>query len=630
MPVTIQKFFSMLLVTLMIALSARFGFGNRAALNTVGENIAEGILSGTLSPFSGPDIYDPDAILSLIAEDADGNCYFTDIDYTDQERSSWPAARHLTRTERLAVLCRKETDAARRETYKDLILRLLDHWIAKDYRNPNWWHNKLSNPNILGEIGLLMKQDLGAERLRSLAVLTGRGCYSVDPTLRAYTGANAIDLAMSSIKFAVLTGYAPALRTALGVVENALGYSLSEGIKKDGTFFQHGNRLYMGGYGIVFIRGMVTVIKMITGTDYMFSADKLTPLSRFILTGLQTMSFGNTLDPTVLGRSVSRMGAQPLTGIVSDLRFLAGTEGMPGREELLAYADSIANNTKRDFGLHYFEDAKFLVLNTGDFYFSFRGGDNLLYYAEITNNENVLCYNSTFPGVTTIMRTGNEYTNIAPVYDYSLVPGTTAVPETDEEIAAHDDATYRLLPGVYGGKEADGAAAVFAKTEHEGISMAVSCFAAENAVILLGAGMKNSAGKPMRTALDQCRYTGAFERDGNTVIHNGIRYELLEGGALSAGSEHRTGSWRRNNLTLADVPAEGEIFSVYAENTGSYAYTVMPETANAHFEVIVNTPAVQAVKLPDGRIAASFFGPGSFSYNGKTYRSAVAAARIFD
>ena len=627
---TIRKFFSMLLVTLTIALSSFLGTGSKDAVRAIGDNLTEGLLNGSIAPFSGSDIADPAAIAALTAEDADGNLYFTDIDYANQDRAVWPAAKHLTRTGRLALLFRRETDPAVKETYKDLVLRLLAHWAAHDYQNPNWWHNKLSNPNILGEIGVLMKQELDRKQLRALAALVGRGCYSVDPTLRAYTGANAVDIAMSSIKYGVLTGYAPAVRTALRVVSNALGYSLSEGIKKDGTFFQHGNRLYMGGYGVVFIKGMAKLVSMVAGTDFMFSGSELEPFSAFIRKGLRAMSFGSTLDPTVMGRSVSRVNAQPLAGLVPDLLLLAEVEGMPGREELRAYAASIVNDTKLNLGLNWFDDAKFLVIQNEDFYFSFRGGDNLMYYAEITNDENVLCYNSTFPGATTIMRTGNEYRNISPLYDYAFVPGATAVRETDEQLAAHEDATYRRLPGTYGSKVSNGAAVVFAKTKHEEISMTVSCFATDNAAVLLGAGLQHDGGKQMFTTLDQSFCTGSFEQNGNTVIHNGIRYELLEGGTLIAESERRTGSWRRNNLTLADVTAEGEIFTVYTENTGSYAYSVMAEHTDARFEVLVNTPSVQAVRLPDGRVAAAFISAGSFRSGGKTYRGVIGTAKIFD
>ena len=626
---SIQKTISMILVTLMITFSANFGAGQSASLNTVAENLTDGLLSGSMTPFAASDLADADAILSRTAEDADGGLFFTDIDYGNQDRAVWPAANHLKRTERLAILFRLETEPDIKAAYKDAVIMLLNHWINKDYHNPNWWHNKLSNPNILGEIGILMKSELNADQLRSLAALAGRGCYAVDPTLYVYTGANAIDIAMSSIKFGVLIGNTPAVRSALRVVSRSLDYSALEGIKNDGTFFQHGLRLYMGGYGIDFIKGMAKILGMISGTQYMFTQSRLEPFSAFLLKGLRTMSFGSTLDPTVMGRSVSRVNAQPLSGLVPDLVLLAGTDGMPHRDEIMTYAVSIAENNKQNYGLHYFENGKFLVVNNEDFYFSFRGGDNLMFYSEITNDENILSYNSSFPGVTTIMHTGNEYTNISPIYDYSMIPGTTAVRETDEALTAHKDPTYRLLPGIYAAKAADGAAVVSAKTRHEGISMTVSCFATDDAAFLLGAGMTSSAGRQMFTTLDQSYYTGSFDQDGNTVIHNGIKYELLDGGTLIAEAEHRAGSWRRNNLTLPDAAAEGDIFSVYVENDGAYAYSVMSENTDAQFEVIVNTPSVQAVRLPDGKIAAAFFSAGSFSYNGRTYKGSAGSAEIF-
>ena len=134
----------------------------------------------------------------------------------------------------------------------------------------------------------------------------------------------------------------------------------------------------------------------------------------------------------------------------------------------------------------------------------------------------------------------------------------------------------------------------------------------------------------MFTTLDQSYFTGSFARNENTVVHNGIKYELLEGGTLIAENEHRTGSWRRNNLSLPEVDAEADIFSVFFENSGSYAYTVMSEKTEALFEVIVNKPSVQAVRLPDGRIAASFISSGKFSFEGKTYKGCVGTAEIFD
>ncbi len=624
-----DRLISVILVFFIFLNSSLTDGYNDRDIETVTRNITDGLLSGRLAPFAASDMQDGDSIIAAAVDDGEGNLRFPDIDYSSRDKVTWPPAMHLARTERLAVLYRVETEENKKAGYREAVLRLLDNWLENDYRSDNWWHNRLSNANILGEIGVLMKNDMSGGQLEKLAQLVGRGSLTVSLEANLRTGANSVDFAMSTVKFGALTGSRRAIKKAVGVISDELKYSNGEGLKEDGTFFQHGRRLYMGGYGITFVTGMSNLMLMLSGTEYIFTQEQLAPFAQFILEGLRKMSFGGTLDPTTMGRSVSRPDAQPLASITASLSCLAEIEEMPGRDEIRAYVESVNSDTKADYGLKYYDAAKFLVINNSDFYFSFRGGDSSLLYSEIINDENILGYNSSFPGVTTIMHTGNEYRNIAPVYDYSYVPGTTAVYETDEELAAHKDFTYRSLRGTYPAASADGMAVCAAKTAHEGISMTVSCFATDSAAILLGAGMSDSKGRSMYTTLDQCFYTGSFSRDGNTVIHNGIKYTVLEGGKLSARNEHRTGDWHRNNLANAAIAAEGDIFTIAVENTGSYAYTVMSENTDEEFKVIANTEKVQAVLMPDGTAAAAFFAKAEFSWNGEICSGKAGEVKFF-
>ena len=598
-------------------------------IDLIADNLVQGLVSGTIAPFTASDIQDAGVIMSLIAADKNGNYYFTDIDYSNGDTVNWPAAKHLTRTEYLAMLYRQTQNEALKAQYKDCILKLIDHWTEGNYENSNWWHNWLSIPNIAGEIGLLMKDDLGKNRLIQLADVVGLGCFTINPLIYTHVGSNAADLAMSSIKFGVLTDNPKVIRTAVSEVNSALDYSLLEGIKQDGSYFQHGTRLYMGGYGIEFIKGMSSIMAMLSGTEYTFTEEQLKPFAGFILEGLRGMSFGSTLDPVSMGRSVSRINAQPLKGIVPALQKLASIPEMPRADEILAYAQSIAADSKSNNGVKFYDNAKLLVINNSDFYFSFRGGDSTLMYAEQMNDENILCYNSTYPGTTTVMSSGREHLDISPLYDFAMIPGTTAVHESDEQLRKHLDLTYRPLVGIYGDASAEGAAAALVKTTHEGISMTVSCFATDNAAIILGAGMNDLQGRSMITTLDQSYFTGSYVQDGSTVIHNGIKYTVYEGGELNASAEHRQGNWRRNNLTYPDAYVEGDIFTLSMANSGSYAYSVMSQNSDAEFEVIENSSCLQAVRLPDGRIAASFIGCTSFTYDGVSYCGMLGQVKIF-
>lgn len=597
-------------------------------LNRIEDNIVKGLLSGEFSPFSSSDINSADKLISLISYDKSGNCYFSDVDYTSTDRSNWLTKKHLNRTERLAILYRNENDVIKKEEYKNYILKLINHWLKNDYQNSNWWHNKLGTPNTLGEIALLMRPDLKLNQRVRMKEIIGRGSFTVNTPIKSHAAANIIDLAMSTIKFGVFSDSRTSVRTAVRLVSKELNISENEGLKSDATFFQHGNRLYMGGYGIEFISGMSQLIYMLSGTRFNFSPAQLNNLSTFITDGLAVMSFGNVLDPTVMGRSVSRYNSQPLKGIAPTLRKLSKIEGLPGSDKISAYAERIEKNTHTDTGIHYFDKAKFIVINNSDFYFSFRGGAEELLYSEIINDENVLSYNSSFPGVTTIMHTGNEYTNISPVLDYSMIPGTTAAYETDEELRKHEDYTYRALKGIYGSCCSDGKAISFAQTEHEGIKMTISCFATDNAAFLLGSGFKDSQCRNLITTIDQAYYTGNLINNGNEVIHNGIKYTLLEGGNLTAKHENRTGTWRRNNLSYGTEPVSEDIFSVSFINKGSYAYSVMSEKTDETIKVIKNTDAVQAIKMPDGKIAAVFYKDCSFNYNGVTYKGSAGKSYV--
>lgn len=625
-----KKILDMFMVLCIIFGTSVIKGENDADIKKICDNITNGLLSGSLSPFAASDLKTADEIIENIVYDEDGDCYFKDVNYHDTQRSNWTTQRHINRTEKITILYRLEENSEKKEEYKQYIFRLLDYWIKNDFQSLNWWYNKLSNPNVLGEIGILMKDDLSGSRLKKLAELIGRGCFTVNLQTRDYTGANATDIAMSTIKFGALMNSKRTIKWAVKIVSRELEYSEDEGIRKDATFFQHGNRLYMGGYGMVFIGGINTIHDLLEGSSLGFTSEQLEPLAAFICDGLKYMSFGSTLDPITVGRSYSRYHSRPLGGTANALYKLCEIEEMPRKDEITAYADDIKNNEKNDYGVRLYNESGFIVINNSDFYFSFLGGNKGIYYSEVINSENILGYNSSYPGVTTIFNTGDELLDISPIYDYSMVAGTTAVYETDEELLKYGDFTYREVNGTFGNAKADGAAVCFAKTEHEGISSTITCFATDNAAFILGAGIKDEQSRPMNTTINQCFYKGSYSSDGTTVIHNNIKYARLDGGKITVKAEHKSGNWQRNNLSVGNIPAEGDIFTAYFENTGSYAYSVMNKNTNEEIEIIMNTEKIQAVVLPDGRIAAAFAEKSSFEYNGKTYSEKAGTVKIYE
>lgn len=628
MPEIIKK-----LISRIVALLIAFGFVPSCTVarnsETISENIRNGLLNGELGPYLSTDIEDIEELLSLTETDADGDMFFRDLDYSVNTSGSWRPRFHVQRLYYIAECCVRESDPEEKENLAGIVRSLADYWIKKDYQSVNWWYNEIAMPLLLGQTAILAGGIFGGDRIGKITGLVGRGCLTVNPDTANLTGTNATDAAVATIYYGALTENSKALRKAVATLGSELNYCGTEGLQRDGTFFQHGKRLYIGEYGFSFVKNYAEVLYILDGTDYSFSEKQLGPLSYYILNGIKAVTFGDTVDPAVCGRGVSRSAPENAGSLVPYLRMLAGTGNMPDSEDILAFADSIENNTKTGIGLRYFSDAAFLVINNPDFYFSFRGGSRDMYYAETLNGENILSYNSSFPGTTTIMGKGGEYDGISPVMDYSLVPGSTAVSETDEQLKAHTDFNKRALPGTYLSAAGKSAAISAAKTEHEGIGMTVACFATDEMAVLLGAGMKNREGKPMTTAVNQCLYSGDAYSDGNTFVHSGVKYVFLDGGTAEMSVVSRTGSYYRNNLSESRDSVTKDVFTLSLPCGGSYAYCVSGVNTYARAQVIVNNEKVQAVVLPDGRTAAVFWSAGSFTYNGKTYASAVPAAKLY-
>jgi len=117
------------------------------ACKTVRRSLADGIARR----------YEP----SQSEPDTDGR--WGDIDYKDQMRSRWLTREHLLRTRGLAVAAHYGSAEAHHAA-----LVALDHWIEADYRNPNWWHNDIGTPMLVGETLILLNSPDRSDRAEKL------------------------------------------------------------------------------------------------------------------------------------------------------------------------------------------------------------------------------------------------------------------------------------------------------------------------------------------------------------------------------------------------------------------------------------------------------------------------------
>ncbi len=552
-----------------------------------------------------------------------GTRYWPDLDYQDQTRSTWQAAVHH---QRLLNLLRQNGEARLHTDaeYRNTVLEALEFWLQNRFANPNWWHNQIGVSQNIGNILLLLSPVLPQDMLeRGIEVISAGSMARVPEISREWTGANLIWGVGNTVRHAVLAEdeaiLAQAMTRAGGELELA-----PEGIQPDGSFFQHGPRLYSGGYGRSFAWEIAQLAYILQGTPWQFPQEKLDCFLTHILDGLRYMTRGSSLDYACVGRELTRPGDLKVGILEKALKLLVRIPEMPRQEELKAYLASIQGGAPL-IGTRYFPNAALLCHHIDGLYVGGKFATDHTWDAEICNDEGELCYNMSYGTHLCIMADGEEYVDIPPLWDYSKIPGTTARPETDAEILAHRDWWCAPLPGShYGGLQNGDCAAVYELAQHDGIEALVTHFAIPGGYVCLGAAIR---GEALITTVDQCHCRSEVIREGASLLHGGVRYTALADTRLNREVKAVTGSWHRNNFAQPDTPVSGRVLTVYIpQKTDHYAFLLSPAGKDApEVTVLRNDEAVQAIALADGRVLAVFHREDELSLPGRTIHGTPGA-----
>ena len=561
--------------------------------------------------------HDPIKILDTLVEgDIPETLYFPDINYSDDCRSLWDTERHYGRIEQ-ALLSDKENLLHSDADFRDKIIKALRFWIKNDFINPNWWHNEIGTPRNMADIALLIYECLPEDVLDGLVSIISRGSIWGEngSKIRSWTGANKIWGASITIRHAVLIGNEDLLTEAVKMASAELDYNY-EGIHRDGSFFQHGARLYSGGYGRSFAADISQFIYILQETEWQFSDECLEIFSLHILDGLRNMTQFKALDYACVGREFTRPNDLSSEKIKRTVSLLVDTVGIPRYDEYVEYLAELEGK-KSCSGTKYFNEAALLSHHTNGIYLSAKFLGGALTDAEICNDEGILFYNMSYGSHTCAMVDGSEYFNISPIWQYDRIPGTTAADESDESLQARIWLGKTLPNDVYGGVQGENCGIIFEKAEHDGIITYAADFAVPGGLVCLGAGISTEKVRPLYTTVEQSNWQGEVFIEGKNVIHHGIRYTAMGDTVFNVETEEVVGSWQRNSKPESADPVNGKLFTVTVKhpegkvsggNTSSYAYMISSaEYETPKVEIIRNDQQIQAIRMENGTMMAVFY-----------------------
>lgn len=579
------------------------------------------------------------AAKELAALRSDGS--WPDVDYASQARTLWPPALHLRRLGTLARLyAHPESARFRDPALLAALTRGIAYWERRCPVSVNWWFQQIDSPRRLGEALLLIRSAGGRlpqELLRQTLERWDR--EGGDAALR--TGANRTDIAAHRCILAMLRDDADALRHEASLLFSSILPTEAEGLQADGSFHQHGAQLYIGGYGEVWMRQYAFWLTCFRGTG-LIPAGGTEAVVRFATETFLPSYRGGRLPYNLLGRHVGSnprrpTGPSPANALL--LRRLAALA--PARAALcralsryLSAEHPLPHPTPRTDC--YWRSAYFRHIRP-DFTFDRRCFSDTVSRCEWGNGENLLGH-WLAEGATGFLRTGAEYADIAPIWDWHRIPGTTVVDRrTDAAIprgrAWQDYGTGRIAGGV---ASRSAGLAVYCRTApHEAAKTAV--FAFGDAVVCLGTDLcGDDPDFSLITTVNQCFRDGpvtpAVLSSGDslptpaTVTHGGFRYTFPGRGRIRCRCDRRQGSWHRVAEARSD-PAEGELFTLWidhgkAPHGASYAYVVSPLSVPDPTPELTlrNAPDLQAVADRDGHVGIVFHRAGaSVTLGGRTY-----------
>ncbi len=558
---------------------------------------------------------------------------WVDIDYADQSPGYWQLRMHLDRMRDLArAWAAPGGELHGNPAVRDAAVRACASWIEKDYRNPNWWHNEIGTPRSIAEFLVIMRDELAPETL-------ARGLAIVARAKIGMTGQNRIWKAGVVLLRAMLEDDPVLARTARDTIADELKVSAGEGIQGDFSFHQHGPQLQFGNYGLGFAIDLVKWTRILSGTSYAIEPRRLETLRGFLLSGQSEVVWRGAMDinacsrqlfPGASVRKAGALGVLLADMAVADPGHAGDYATAVGRCQPTGAQGASANRMfwRSDYMIH--RDRGYMA--------SVRMCSRRVIGAESGNDENLKGYHLG-DGALYVYRTGHEYEDIFPVWDWRKIPGITAR-QSETPLPRLTWEGYRIGTDFAGGVSDGSIGAAALDFTRDGVRAQKSWFFLHGRIVCLGAGISSEADGQVTTTINQCLLNGRITAgsDKSTAVignrtrrltglrwvhHDGVGYVFPAPSQLIVSGSPQQGAWTDIFRAGSKDPVQRDVFLLAFDHGNKpsgddCASIILPgataaETAafasNSDVEILRNSTDCQAIRSA-GVAMAAFFRPG--------------------
>jgi chondroitin AC lyase len=623
------------LLSTLLVLTATWCSAQTDDVYTIKKRIVTELLNG---PVNDGQV---ESILAKLNEDGS----FRGINYADLSRTaSFPHGGH---TRDLVVLAKAYQSPASRfyknAQVKNAIVKGLEFWVKNDFVGENWHDNQITTPTNLGNLMLIIGDELPQELTQKAQPMIGRANMNASG---ARPSGDRIVIAGILAKNLLFLNNAAAFEPIIKIIEGEMKFNTGErGMQHDYSFHHRTDRVNNTdsyGYG-KYANAYGEWSFYVAGTKYAFAKEKINQLVDYYLDGIYKQQvYGIYSDVSVKNRSISqKAGALSPQSTLEIERLFGSTNYRKAELEEIVRLRKGQAKPAASFAKFFWQTEHF-VFQRPNFYTTVR-----MFSTRNRNMEEP--YNG--PGKTThhradgtnyLMLRGDEYHNIWAVYDWQKISGTTILQKPQMPTIEHiqKDGLTEFVGAVTDGLY--GAVGFDFKSPHDGTEAQKAWFFFDQEYVCLGAGIKAKADLPVATTVNQTLMRGEvtvlkdkiseiLPKNAHTlkkvkwVHHNNVGYIFPKPADIEVANQAETGRWSdiTDQKNISQEVVSEEVFKLWFDhgkkpNGASYEYIVVPNTTLAQLEqnsrnveILANTPDVQAVAHPNlGIVQLVFYKAG--------------------
>ena len=414
------------------------------------------------------------------------------------------------------------------------------------------------------------------------------------------------------------------------VIIGEIKFATGRGMQHDYSFHHRTDRVTSTlSYGTGYADAFAEWAALVAGTNYSFPENATSLLIDYYLNGIcQTMVYGKYPDPAAENRSITRSGNMNPFSAVTPERLLRAATYRKNELENVVKIRQGKMKSELSFDRFYW-DSEYLSHQRPTFFTSVRMFSSRNNNMEMPYNGEGLMNHHYADGSNFISRTGQEYYDIYPVFDWQKIPGTTVMQKpslpSENEIQKEGltDFVGAVTDGLYGVASFDFRSTI------DPLRAKKAWFLFDKEYVCLGTGINCTSNLPVATTLNQSLLHGdVLVMDGNTksvlkhgdrilenvewIFHDSIAYLFPDPVKVNLSNQSATGSWYKINHQ-SDSPKDEvkvDVFKLWLDHgkspeNANYQYIVIPSTSelemnhisgNRNIEILSNTSDIQAVR----------------------------------